>query len=384
MGTGTNTFRGLMVANVIMHSISGAMAGAWVADLVAPSGQLALQDWIKVGLAVIAIAVGLTYSTYLALRHFPELPDGARRIATSAFVAIYCAFAIVLALASASVFGAASGERAHIEASINRQKDAVKERREAASTISNRVPALTDCVDAASAMSRQESDTGAFSQEGGNLGRVAVTLSNIASSCETARDAIYLNRATLARLFDRADRLLLDARRIADGDMHRMAKMAELRKTADELQRVLRLINEALAVDALQAAGDAMLKDWAAAGLPTSAANAITQHFAGVAARLTEGLDDVAAITQRELPDIAVVSKVSYLWLYPEATMGALAIGIVVELIPLSGILLGLTVIKGSTPTPPVPQPLPLQAANDAGVPAKKSRRGRGRPKKAA
>ena len=382
MGTGTNTFRGLMAANVIMHSISGAMAGAWVADLVAPSGHLALQDWIKVALAVIAIAIGLTYSTYLALRHFPELPEGARRIATSAFIAIYSAFAIVLALATASVFGAASGERAHIEASINQKKDAVKDRREAASTISNRVPALTDCVEAASAMSRQESDTGAFSQEGRNLGRVSVTLSNIASSCVTARDAIYLNRATLARLFDRADRLLLDARRIADGDMHRMAKMAELRKIADELQRVLRLINEALAVDALQAAGDAMLKDWAAAGLPSSAANAITQHFAGVAARLTEGLDDVAAITERKLPDIAVVSKVSYLWLYPEATMGALAIGIVVELIPLSGILLGLTVIKGSTP--PVPRPLPLQAANDAGVPAKKSRRGRGRPKKAA
>ena len=360
MGTDTKTFRGLMAANVVMHTISGALAGAWVADLVAPSGQLGLNDWMKVLLAVTAIAVGLTYSTYLALRHLPQLPEGPRRIATGAFVVIYSGFAVVLALASASVFGAASGERAHLEAGLNRMKQAVEDRRAAAATINNRVPALTDCVEAASAMSRQEADTGAFSQEGRNIGRVAVTLSNIASGCATARDAVYLNRATLARLFDRADRLLLDARRIIDGDLARNKKMAALRKTADDLQRVLRLINDALAVEALQAAGDAMLKDWAAAGLPSSAANAITQHFAGVAARLTEDLDDIAAITDGELPDVPVVSKVAYLWLYPDATMGALAIGIVVELIPLSGILLGLAVLKAA----PLPTP-PATAAND-------------------
>jgi hypothetical protein len=40
--------------------------------------------------------------------------------------------------------------------------------------------------------------------------------------------------------------------------------------------------------------------------------------------------------------------------------MGALAIGLVVELIPLSGILLGLTVLKG---TPAMPSPMqPIRA----------------------
>jgi hypothetical protein len=358
--TQENTFRGLMLANIIMHIISGTLAGVWVADLVAPSGNLSLLNWLEVIMAVIAISVGLIYGTYLALKHLPNLPDGARRIATVAFVCVYTLFAIVLALASASVFGAASGERAHQEASLNALKAAVETRRRAAAAIHNRVPALTDCMDAARAMSEQEASTGAFSDDGGNVGRVAVTMRNISGGCATARDAIYLNRATLARHFDRAERLLIDARRVIDSNGTRAQKMAGLRKTADDLQRALRQINDALAVQALQSAGDAMLKDWAAAGLPTGAANAITQHFSGVADRLTEGLDEIAAITEAPLPDVAVVSKVSYLWLYPDATMGALAIGLVVELIPLSGILLGLTVLKG---TPVMPSPsLPVRA----------------------
>ncbi len=355
----SNTFRGLMIANIVMHIISGTLAGVWVADLVAPSGNLSLLNWLEVVMAVIAISVGLTYSTYLGLKHLPSLPDGVRRIATLVFVFIYTVFALVLAFASASVFGAASGERAHQEQALNGMKGAVEKRRRAAAAIHNRVPALTDCIEASSAMSQQENETGAFSRIGGNMGQVAVTLHNIAGSCSTARDAIYLNRATLARHFDRAERLLIDARRVIDSNGTRAQKMGELRKTADDLQRVLRQINDALAVQALQAAGDAMLKDWAAAGLPTGAANAITQHFSGVADRLTEGLDEIAAITEAPLPDVAVVSKVSYLWLYPDATMGALAIGLVVELIPLSGILLGLTVLKGASPSVPVsPQPI--------------------------
>lgn len=353
MGTQGKTFRGLMLANIVMHIISGTLAGVWVADLVAPSGRLSLLNWFEVAMAVIAIAVGLTYSTYLALRYLPTLPDAPRRVATIAFIILYAVFACVLALASASVFGAAAGERAHQEASINAMKSAVEARRRAGAAIHNRVPALTDCTEAGRSMGRVEAQTGAFSQEGGNIGRVAVTMNNIASTCATARDAVYLNRATLARHFDRAERLLTEARRVVDSDMPRAEKMAALRKVADDLQRVLRLINDALAVDALQAAGDAMLKDWAAAGLPTSAANAITQHFASVADRLTEGLDEIAAITESPLPDVPVVSKVSYLWLYPDATMGALAIGVVVELIPLSGILLGLTVLNRNGPGHP-------------------------------
>jgi hypothetical protein len=374
-----STFRGLMAANILMHLISGILAGVWVADLVAPSGHMTLLNWAEVAMAVIAITVGLTYGTYLALRHIPELPDGPRRVATGAFIVVYAMFATVLALASASVFAAAAGERAHQEHSINAMKEAVEVRRRAAAEIHNRVPALTDCIETAQAMSRQEARTGAFSQEGGNIGRVAVTMANIASGCATARDAVYLNRAALARQFDRAERLLMDARRVVDHDLPRAEKMAQLRRIAGGLERVLRQINDALAVQALQAAGDAMLKDWAAAGLPASAANAITQHFSGVADRLTEGLDEIAAITDGALPDVPVVSKVSYLWRYPDATMGAIAIGLVVEMIPLSGILLGLTVLKGPVPTAPLPLPLPV-AANDA---APRQRRPRRLPLKA-
>jgi hypothetical protein len=356
-------FRGLMTANMIMHTISGCFAGIWIANMVAPDGVLSPVDWLKTGLAVVAIAVGLTYGTYVALRHLPPLPIEQRRGAIFAFVVSYAAFAIVLALASASVLGAPSGERAHIEHSFNGMKEAVAVRRRAAASINNRVSALTDCVETATAMSTQESATGAFSREGGDVGRVAVTLSNIANSCETARDAIYINRASLVRYFDRADRLLIDLRRVIDNEQPRHQKLVAVRKIADELQRTIRAINDGLAVEALQSAASSTLKDWNAAGLPIRAANAIAQNFNGVADRLTEGLDDVAAIKDAIVIGIPMVSNVSYLFLYPDATMGALAIGLVIELIPLGGILLGLTVLQNKLPPSPQPQ---MRMAEDA------------------
>ena len=53
-----------------------------------------------------------------------------------------------------------------------------------------------------------------------------------------------------------------------------------------------------------------------------------------------------------------VVSNIAYLGMYPDATMGALAIGAIIELIPLGGILLAFAImeksVSGNRVLPPV------------------------------
>ncbi|MDE1466908.1 hypothetical protein [Aurantiacibacter sp. D1-12] len=61
--------RGLLTMNMVLHAISGVFAGVWISELVAPSGQMDTLAWVKTILSMIAIAAGLTYGSYIALRH---------------------------------------------------------------------------------------------------------------------------------------------------------------------------------------------------------------------------------------------------------------------------------------------------------------------------
>ncbi len=333
--------RGLMTANFVMHLISAAFAGVWIADMLAPDGNMSALDWMKTCLAVIALAIGLTYLTYLALRHLTALPDPIQRPSKIVFIVVYMAVALVLAIASASVLAATSGERAHMEYALNQNRDALEDRRRAASQILNRAPLLNDCVVISGAMSAEEASTGAFSEAGRNVGRVAITLRNVSTGCEVALRAVYASRATLTRHFDRAETLLIEIRQVIDGDADEKAKGVIVRKKMDDLGRVLRAINDAFPVEAMQAAAAATSKDWFNIGLPESAAIALTGNFAGLADGVTEGLDDVSALKDRKLPRMEVVPDMMYLALYPETTMAALALGLIIELIPLATILIG-------------------------------------------
>ncbi|MEP2987366.1 MAG: hypothetical protein ABJN65_12015 [Parasphingorhabdus sp.] len=337
--------RGLLTMNMVLHIISGIFAGAWVADLVAPTGSMNAAAWFKTLLSMVAIAVGLTYGSYIALKHIPALPPSKRRSAMGIFMAAYLALALILGLAAASILAAPSGEQAHMEASLTAMKNATDKRRRAAASINNRLPALTECNATAGRMSVQEAATGAFSREGGDVGRVATTLANIAAACETTREAIFGSRARLSRLFSRMDSLLLDTRRIIDSDIERHAKLIQVRSRGDEFARLARSANDALQVEAMQAVADAMRRDWYAAGLPASGAAAIVQNFEGLAEALTEGLDDIGALQRAPLPSIPAHSNMMYLVLYPEATIGAIAVGAFIELIPLGAILLGFMIM---------------------------------------
>ena len=356
----------LLIVNGILHSISACMAGVWISELVSSSGAMTPLAWFETALAVVAIAIGLSAMSYIAIRHIPTLPQTVRGAAKAAFIGGYTAIAAVLLLAAASVLGAPAGERAHLEYAHQEFKTETELRRRAVSTIENREPFLIDCENVGDAMSNQEGATGAFSREGGDVGRVAITLSNIADGCKSARNSIYANRAFLSRQFARADRILIDLRRVIDSENDRHKKMIDARKLADEWQRVMRGINDALATDALFAASESLTKDWHAAGLPVAAANAITQNFDGIADALVEGLEDIAALKERPLPGIPVVSNIAYLGMYPDATLSALAIGAIIEVIPLAVILLGMSMMeRANAPREPVsPSPQPALAAS--------------------
>lgn len=361
-------FKILMSVNGILHFISACMAGVWISELVSSSGAMTPLAWFETALAVVAIAIGLSAMSYIAIRHIPTLPQSVRGAAKAAFIGGYTAIAAVLLLAAASVLGAPAGERAHLEFAHQEFKTETELRRRAVATIENREPFLIDCENVGDAMSNQEGATGAFSREGGDVGRVAITLSNIADGCKSARNSIYANRAFLSRQFARADRILIDLRRVIDSENDRHKKMIDARKLADEWQRVMRGINDALATEALFAASESLTKDWHAAGLPVAAANAITQNFDGIADALVEGLEDIAALKERPLPGIPVVSNMAYLGMYPDATLSALAIGAIIEVIPLVVILLGMSMMERANVPPRAPAlpALPvLVAAND-------------------
>jgi hypothetical protein len=351
----------LLIVNFILHFISACMAGVWISELVSSSGGMTPLAWFETALAVVAISIGLSALSYIAIRHIPALPSSQRRIAKVGFFGGYSAIAALLLLAAASVLGAPAGERAHLEYAHQEFKTETQMRRTAVATIENRESFLIDCENVGVAMGNQESATGAFSREGGDVGRVAITLRNIADGCKSARNSIYANRAYLVRQFARADRILIDLRRVIDSENDRRKKMVDARKLADEWQRVMRGINDALAAETLIAASESLTKDWHAAGLPVAAANAITQNFDGIADALVEGLDDIAAMKERPLPGIPVVSNIAYLGMYPDATMSALAIGAIIELIPLAVIVLGMSMTeRANAPRAPVaPAPLP-------------------------
>jgi hypothetical protein len=333
--------RGLLVFNFVLHIISAAFAGAWVAELLAPFGALSSLDWVKLGLSVVALALGLTGSSYIALRYITVLPEPLQRRAKVAFIIVYTVIAVVLAAASASVIAQSAGDRTHMERVLDRYREALEARRAAAAQILSRTTALNDCVTVGSAMSGEEANSGAFSEEGRNVGRVAITLRNVSTGCEVALRHIYHSRDAISRRIERAEHLLIEIRQIIDGDADEARKLVLVQKKMDELSRVLRAINDAFPVAAIEAAAAATSKDWHGMGLPESAASALTANFAGLAERVTEGLDDIADLQARELPQMRVVPAMAYLALYPEATAGALVLGLLIELLPLVTILIG-------------------------------------------
>jgi hypothetical protein len=338
-------FRGLMTANFVLHMVSAVFAGIWISDMLAPDGVMHVIDWVKVSLSVIALAIGLTFSSYIALKFIVNLPDKIKHPAKIVFVTVYVMIALVLAVASASVLASAAGERAHMERTLDRYRDAIEERRRATSDLLNRAPALNDCVTTAKAMSEEEANSGAFSEVGRNVGRVSITIQNVGTGCDVALRALFGSRAILTRQFQRAERILMEARQVIDGDQDRAQKLIRVRKLMHELGGILRNINDAFPTEALQSASDATSKDWFAIGLPERAAIALTGNFSGVGDRVTEGLDDVTALKTKRLPKMEVVPAMAYLALYPQATIGSLVIGIMIEALPLGTILLGFVLL---------------------------------------
>lgn len=338
-------FRGLMSANFILHMVSAIFAGIWIADMLAPDGIMGVLDWVKVSLSILALAIGLTFSSYIALKFIVDLPERTKRLAKIVFITVYVIIGLNLAVASASVLASAAGERAHVEHTLDRYREAIEERRRATSDLLNRAPALNECVVTAKAMSDEEVSSGAFSEAGRNVGRVAITIQNVSTGCDVALRALFASRSTLTRQFARAERILMEARQVIDGDQDRATKMIMVRKLMHELGSVLRTINDAFPTEALQSAADATSKDWYAIGLPEGAAFALTGNFSAVGDRVTEGLDDVSALKTKRLPTMSVVPSMAYLAMYPQSTIGALVIGIIMEGLPLSTILLGFALL---------------------------------------
>ncbi len=80
-------------------------------------------------------------------------------------------------------------------------------------------------------------------------------------------------------------------------------------------------------------------------------------------------------IKERPLPGIPVVSNIAYLGMYPDATLSALAIGAIIELIPLAVIVIGMSMMERAN-MPRVPsQPSPVAPSAIAVQPKRQYKR---------
>lgn len=122
----------ILILNILFHVLSGIFTGVWIADLVAPTGEMTLLTWLETIMSAVAIAAGLSYGSYIALTHIPTLPKAKRNQVMGIFVAAYVAVAIMLGIASSSVLASASGEVAHMETSLTTQTEATQARQRAA------------------------------------------------------------------------------------------------------------------------------------------------------------------------------------------------------------------------------------------------------------
>ena len=86
----------LLIVNFVLHFISACMAGVWISELVSSSGAMTPLAWFETALAVVAIAIGLSAMSYIAIRHIPTLPQTVRGVAKAAFIGGYTAIAAVL------------------------------------------------------------------------------------------------------------------------------------------------------------------------------------------------------------------------------------------------------------------------------------------------
>jgi hypothetical protein len=75
---------GLFGINLTLHGISASLGGVWIADLVSSSGGMTPLAWFETGASVLAIALGLSGCSYIAMTHIPALPQPQRSKAKAA------------------------------------------------------------------------------------------------------------------------------------------------------------------------------------------------------------------------------------------------------------------------------------------------------------
>lgn len=337
-----------MVLNGICNAASGVMLGSWVARIMSGGGELTAAVIFKALIISVGIAAGLTALSSTALNTLPTIREDRKRLMGGILLAAYLTFAIPSGIASSAIIGESTGEAAAWQHGLKSMKADIDRTKDLTARVYAVVPTLTNCVATSDQMSRREVSDGAISLDGGLIGPVATEIDSIHTACLTALNTLIASRATTGDIFVEMDRTLEKARRIANNrDLDRRDAEVQLVKLSNDLAKQGKEINQAIPIAALDAAAKAVQKDRAAMGLPAASVAVLQANFKPVSVALGSDLDEIAEELEAPFKTIERhVNPMDYLVMFPLALLPALAISLLLELIPVIVVICALMALE--------------------------------------
>lgn len=337
-----------LALNGICHAASGVMLGSWVARIMSGGGELNAAVILKALIISVGIAAGLIALSSTALHTLPTIREDRQRMMGGILLAAYLTFAIPSGIASSAIIGESTGEAAAWQHGLKSMKDDIDRVKDLSARVYAIVPTLSNCVATSEQMGRREVVGGDVSGMGGLIGPVATEIESIHTACLTARDTLVASRATTGDIFVEMDRTLEKARRIANNrDLDRRDAEVQLVKLSNDLAKQGKDINQAIPIAALDAAAKAVQKDRAAMGLPAASVAVLQANFKPVSVALGSDLDEIAE--QLEAPFQTIdrhVNPMDYLVMFPLALLPALAVSLLLELIPVIVVICALMTLE--------------------------------------
>jgi hypothetical protein len=289
----------------------------------------------------------LTALSSTALNTLPKIRKDRQRLMGGIILASYLTFAIPSGIASSAVIGESTGEAAAWQQGLKAMKDDIDRVKDLSARVYAVVPTLRNCVATSEQMGRREVADGAISLDGGLIGPVATEIEAIHTGCSTALDTLIASRAATGDIFVEMDRVLEKARRVANNrNVERGEAEVQLVKLSNDLAKLGKDINQAIPIAALDAAAKAVQKDRAAMGLPAASVAVLQANFKPVSVALGTDLDEIAEELETRFKTIdRHVNPMDYLVMFPLALLPALAISLLLELIPIIVVICALLTI---------------------------------------
>lgn len=338
----------LLPFNLFAHVVSGLLLGAWLLYMLAPAGNPSGGDLFKAVLLAVGVTAAQIALSIMALNIVPALRAPARRRVLPAIMGGLLMIGIFAGLASASMIGLRTGQRAYHEHGMVEMRDRVETDKDIVRRVDALIPTFHSCGIMAGDMLDREVGAGAISSQGRNAGPVSAELSSIRLACTNAEKGLLSSRALSSELFADMDRTIAKARRVIDNpEIADNDKSVQLVRLSERLGALHKELGQAVPADALRPIADSLNKDRAAMGLAPDAVATIAAALRPISKAIGQDLDEMIETLQVDFsPMQPVGNPMEYLAMFPAQMATAIGIAVLLELCPLIIIAICLMAIE--------------------------------------